>query len=129
MRFPHSITLSQLWPVLLLTQLLTVASCSTTSAIPDDEQLYTGISRITYNDDPTRTRHKGGRDSVGVITAVGNAVEAVNEVLRGGAASKVKDMLATNKKALTKAERKAIREEQKRTEADFATAKEEVEAV
>ena len=129
MRFPHSITLSQLWPVLLLTQLLTIASCSTTSAIPDDEQLYTGISRITYNDDPTRTRHKGGRDSVGVITAVGNAVEAVNEVLRGGAASKVKDMLATNKKALTKAERKAIREELKRTEADFATAKEEVEAV
>ncbi len=106
-----------------------LAACSTTSAIPDDEQLYVGIDKITYNDDPSRTRKKGGRDSVGVITAVGHAVEALNDVLKGGSVNRVTDMLAQNKKDLTKAERKALREEQKKTEADFATAKTEVEAV
>ncbi len=106
-----------------------LAACSTTSAIPDDEQLYVGIDKISYNDDPSRTRKKGGRDSVGVITAVGHAVEAVSDVLKGGSVSRVTDMLSQNKKDLTKAERKALREEQKKTEADFATAKTEVEAV
>lgn len=115
-------------PLLLVAACL-LSACSTTSAIPDDEQLYTGIRKITYNDDPSRTRHKGGRDSVGVITAVGRAVEAVSDVLKGGSTSKVTDMLATNKKQLTKAERKAAKEQQARTEADFATAKAEVEAV
>lgn len=126
---PYHILRRIVMPLLAVGAVAFLAGCSTTKAIPDDEQLYTGIKRITYTDDPSRARHKGGRDSVGVITAVGNAVEAVSEVLRGGGTKSVTDMLAANKKELTKAERKTQKEAQKRAEADFATAKEEVEAV
>ena len=58
--------------ITILLSALAFAACSTTRSIPDDEQLYTGISKITYADDPSVLRRKG-RDSVGVITAVANA--------------------------------------------------------
>ena len=116
-------------PLACLGLLALLAACSTTSALPEDEQLYTGIREISYKDSPLHRAKKGGRDSIGVITAVGNAVEAVGEVLKGGSVSKVTDMLAQNKKELTKAERKAAKQLQRKEEEDFSTAKEEVEAV
>ena len=63
--------------LLLCGLLLALAGCSTTRALPDDEQLYTGIDKITYADDPAMMRKKE-RDSVGVITAVADAVSEIN---------------------------------------------------
>lgn len=116
---------------LLLTLLVwgaIVTSCSTTRSIPDDEQLYTGISKITYADDPSVLRRKG-RDSVGVITAVADAVSKINQVIEGKSTLSADELLDKNKKTLTKEERKAQKAAQAQTEADFATAKEEVDAV
>lgn len=116
---------------LLLLLLITAAfatSCSTTRSLPDDEQLYTGISQITYSDDPAMLRCKG-RDSVGVITAVADAVSKFNQVIEGKSTLSIDELLNKDKKQLTKAERKAQKAAQAQTEADFATAKEEVNAV
>lgn len=116
---------------LLLLLLITAAfatSCSTTRSLPDDEQLYTGISQITYSDDPAMLRRKG-RDSVGVITAVADAVSKFNQVIEGKSTLSIDELLNKDKKQLTKAERKAQKAAQAQTEADFATAKEEVNAV
>ncbi len=116
---------------LLLLLLITAAfatSCSTTRSLPDDEQLYTGISQITYSDDPAMLRRKG-RDSVGVITAVADAVSKFNQVIEGKSTLSIDELLNKDKKQLTKADRKAQKAAQAQTEADFATAKEEVNAV
>lgn len=117
--------LGGLLPVL---PLLLLAACSTTSAIPEGEQLYTGIARIDYKDDPAKLRKKKGRDSTGVIVALADALTAVGDVLDGKAAVRP-DSLPGARKEMTREEQKAAKLEQKAAEADFATAKEEVEAV
>lgn len=117
-----------LYIITLFVTILLVASCSTTRVIPDDEQLYIGIKEITYNDAPTALKKKKGRDSTGVITAVADAARTVSDILEGKAAVNPGNVLG-KKEAQTKAERKAEREAQAKEEADFATAKEEVEAV
>ena len=114
--------------LLLYGLLLALAGCSTTRALPDDEQLYTGIDKITYADDPAMMRKKG-RDSVGVITAVADAVSKINSVIEGKSTLGADELLVNNKKKLTKEERKALKAAQAQTEADFATAKTEVDAV
>ena len=120
--------MNRILPLLLLPLLLLAAACSTTSALPDDEQLYTGIKDITYADDPVKLRKLKGRDSTGVITAVANALEAVNNALEGKA-SLTTDSLQQGRLTLTKEQKKALKVAQARDEADFAVAREEVEAV
>lgn len=121
---PHK-TLIGMTLVLLAATLL--AACSTTSAIPDGEQLYTGIKKITYTDDPALMR-KQKNDSTGVITAVADAVTTISDVLEGKSTlAQSAESLKNNK--MTKAEKKAAKKAQAKTEADFATAKTEVEAV
>ena len=113
-------------PFLLL--LPFVVACSTTRAIPEGEQLYTGIDETRFVDDPAELRKKKQRDSTGVITAVANAVTAVNEALEGRSHVSPNDLKAANQ-PLTKEEKKAAKAAQAQNEADFATAREEVEAV
>ena len=120
MKRPHYLILLPLLSLL-------AAACSTTSALPDDEQLYTGIKKITYADDPALRRTRKGRDSVGVITAVGNAVEAVSQALQGKGGSLTDALQPTQ--PLTKEEIKEAKRQQAADEADFATAKAEVDAV
>ena len=120
--------MNRILPLLLLPLLLLAAACSTTSALPDDEQLYTGIKDITYADDPVKLRKQKGRDSTGVITAVANALEAVNNALEGKA-SLTPDSLQQGRLTLSKEQKKALKVAQARDEADFAVAREEVEAV
>ena len=115
-----------LFPFLMLGML--VSGCSTTDAIPEDEQLYTGIKQITYSDDPVRLRKSKGRDSTGVIIALADAVTAVENVLQGKANVRLDSLLSSGKE-LTKEEKKLLKEAQKKNEADFAKAKEEVDAV
>ena len=114
------------YPFLLL--LPFVVACSTTRAIPEGEQLYTGINETKFVDDPAELRKKKQRDSTGVITAVANAVTAVNEALEGRSHVSLDDLKAANQ-PLTKEEKKAAKAAQAQSEADFATAREEVEAV
>lgn len=121
MKIIHSILLS----IGIVTLL---AACSTTRAIPDGEQLYTGIKSIDYTDSPTLKKKGKDRDSTGVITAVADALSALDNVLEGNATLRP-DTLTKGKRELTKDELKALKEAQKRSEADFAVAKEEVDAV
>lgn len=108
---------------------IVLSACSTTRSLPDDEQLYTGIAKIAYQDDPALMRKKGGRDSVGVITAVADAVTKINRVIEGQSTLSEQGLLSKDKNTLTKEERKAQKLAQEQNEKDFATAKEEVEAV
>lgn len=105
-----------------------LAACSTTRAIPDDEQLYTGIDDIVYEDSPSALRKKAARDTTGVITAVANAAKAVSDVLQGKG-TQATDSLLQSTKPQTKEERKVAEAARKRDEADFEVAREEVDAV
>ena len=113
--------------IVIISSLLLTA-CSTTRALPDDEQLYTGIKEITYKDDPTQMRKNKGNDSTGVITAVANAFAAVNDALEGKQSFSI-DSLKIKAQALTKEEKKAMKIAWAKNEADFEVAQEEVEAV
>lgn len=103
------------------------SACSTTSTIPDDEQLYTGIKDITYTDNPIKVT-KQSNDSTGVITAVADAFSKISSVIEGKTTLSTDSLLKSRKK-LTKAEKKEEKERKAQNAADFATAKAEVEAV
>ena len=66
----------------ILCFILTLGACSTTKNLPEGEQLYTGISQITFNDadikKPKRKQEKA--DTAGVITAIDNAVQTVGNL-------------------------------------------------
>lgn len=55
-------------------------SCSTTDHIPQDEVLYTGISEVAFNR-PLKRQKRTPKDSTGVITAISNAYNSVEELL------------------------------------------------
>ena len=68
-----------LFPTLLL---LLFSACSTTSQLPEGQVLYTGIKQITYSQEPVKPS-KVRRDSVGVITTISDAVNAIDDALSG----------------------------------------------
>lgn len=117
-----------------LLALLFVAGCSTTSQIPDDEQLYIGIKDIEYTSTPVR-RSSIRRDSVGVITTIGDAVKVVDNMLDGRMDDGIVGKLREDARNVfrSKEERTAeARAEEERATAEraaFETAKGEVEAV
>ena len=80
---------------------LLLTACSTTSKIPDDEQLYVGIKKIDYRATPALKKVKIRRDSVGVITTISDAVKAVDNALSGKADSERLDKLKEDAKAGT----------------------------
>lgn len=122
------------WLLTSLSLLLFFVSCSTTSQLPTDEQLYIGIDKIDYKNVP---EHKKWirRDSVGVITTIADVTNAVSDVLSGKASgdqlSGIKDSaLGTlTSKEKEKAEKKALEYERTVSKEAFETAKDEVEAV
>jgi hypothetical protein len=65
--------------ILLITTLIT-SGCYQTRNIPEDEYLYAGIKDIAYGH-RWGEKTKKNNDSTGVITAMGNAYNAVQEVL------------------------------------------------
>lgn len=113
----------------------TFTSCSTTKNLPEDEQLYVGIDEIVYNGNAKKKKKKQAaqNDSVGVITSIGNAVDAVNQVLSGGSVSDFADALAGGADASSTEKSKAeIKEQEVEAEKEaeaFETAKEEIDAV
>ena len=55
--------------------------------LPEGEQLYTGVKRVTYHL-PTTSNNSNGKsqaasDSAGVITSIANAVEAIDRAVNG----------------------------------------------
>lgn len=66
-----------MWATLAL-----LSGCSTTSHLPEGETLYVGIDKIDYSQVPQHSR-KIRRDSVGVITTIGDVVNTVSDVLSG----------------------------------------------
>ncbi len=104
-----------------------LAACSTTSHLPEGEQLYTGITEIAYG-------HKAGSkkgtkaDSTGVITAVGKAYSTVSDLLRGNV--KEQDLLRymQHNDSLTDGQRDTLQRAAEVLTAATATAKEEVNA-
>lgn len=106
------------------------AACSTTSHLPEEEQLYIGIDHISYNGTPLSSKHKAKQDSTGVITSIGNAVEAVGDVLRGNGTKAIEEQLQTSgNRKLSAEERRAEKQRYEAEAKAFATAKEEVDAV
>ena len=124
-------------PSLLLAALfaLLLASCSTTSHLPEGEQLYIGIADIDYNNSSAAKKSKkaakkaAAPDSVGVITSIGDAVKAVNAVLEGRGAGNLEALAQFAADSLSKEERARLKAAAERQAKDFETAKEEVDAV
>jgi len=102
-------------------------SCSTTKNLPEDEQLYTGIKSIDYADRPVK--FKAGRDSVGVITSIGRAVQAVDALFDGRGGDAAAQLLSPASDSLDKEELKRLKAQREADMADFSRAQEEVEAV
>ena len=124
-------------PAILLAALfaLLLASCSTTSHLPEGEQLYIGIADIDYNNSSAAKKSKkaakkaAAPDSVGVITSIGDAVKAVNAVLEGRGAGNLEALAQFAADSLAKEERARLKAAAERQAKDFETAKEEVDAV
>lgn len=108
--------------------LLTAASCSTTSNLPEGELLYTGIKNIAYSDAPT-AKKKANRDSVGVITSIGNAVKAVDNLLEGKGTGLPEGEQETTDAEMSREEKAKAEARLEADRRDFETAQEEVEAV
>ena len=130
MKFPHIFPTPRPLHLWLASLALLLSACSTTSHLPEDEQLYIGIDHISYDGTPLSSKHKAKQDSAGVITSIGNAVEAVGDVLRGNGTKALEEqMKAPEKRKLSAEERRAEKKRREAEQAAFATAKEEVEAV
>ena len=117
-----------LFPTLLL---LLFSACSTTSQLPEGQVLYTGIKQITYSQEPVKPS-KVRRDSVGVITTISDAVNAIDDALSGKSGLSTLANLKQSDSAQAAAEQaaaKAASRKQEITKAALETAKEEVEAV
>lgn len=104
------------WMVLAL---LLLASCSTTSNLPQGEVLYTGIKTIEYTDrfNPKKAR----KDSTGVIKSIAQSVKALEDLLANAPA----DSLSTQRKQSFQRLVEAVKADRQA----FEETKEEVEAV
>ena len=112
-----------------LVAILFMSSCSTTSNIPEDEQLYTGIKSIDYKG--VKRSSKVENDSAGIIKSIADAARTVDNLLNSKNAG-VKDLLELAGKSDTLSEKeRRIADKQKRT-ADakaWENASEEVDGV
>ena len=105
------------------------AACSVTDKIPDDELFYLGTKGITYIDQ--QKRDKAGRDSVGVITSIAEAVEAVDALVSGSAPVRGDSLAAdtATRRPPSREERARRRMEAEQEQKAFETAKAEIDAV
>lgn len=112
-----------------LVAILFMSSCSTTSNIPEDEQLYTGIKSIDYKG--VKRSSKAENDSAGIIKSIADAARTVDNLLNSKNAG-AKDLLELAGKSDTLSEKeRRIADKQKRT-ADakaWENASEEVDGV
>lgn len=97
---------------------ISMAACSTTRNIPEDELLYRGIRKVDFGEHATDRQDK---TEEGVITAIADAYETVEGVLRGNA-----DAM---READAKEAGDSIRKADRMDEENHELAKDEVQAV
>lgn len=111
---------------------LALISCSTTSNLPEDETLYTGIYEIAYGRKAMskKAKREARNDSTGVITAMADAYNAVEGLLAGtfDANAMMKQIESKQQQPLTRQQRDSLQREIKLVEAASQTAREEVDA-
>ena len=102
-----------------------LAACSTTSNIPEEEQLYAGIKKISYDAYPKqkkdKTTEEGGKE--GVILAIADAYNSVEELFAG-----LPSTTKSEKERLQQL-KDSVNSMRKQDKMAYNTAKEEVEAV
>ncbi len=94
--------------VLLVAASLLLVGCYQTKNIPEDEYLYAGIKDLSYGH-RWGEKKKKKTDSTGVITAFGDAYQAVEDVLHGNAPT-AENLIAPRE--LTPEEKDSIRRQQ-----------------
>lgn len=109
---------------------LLLTACSTTSNLPEDEQLYTGIKSIDYKG--VKTSDKEETDSVGIIKSIADAAKTVENLFSDKGSASVTDILtaAGANDTLSDKERRAAEKQQRAADAKaWETAQVEVEGV
>ncbi|MCF0199412.1 MAG: hypothetical protein HUK02_08830, partial [Bacteroidaceae bacterium] len=102
--------------------LMLLNACSETKNLAEDETLYVGIGKLTYNEQSACDRKAS--DSTGVITALGNAYHVVNSVLAGDVDAL--ELLKQNSATMSKQQRDSVKRVSKRDEQAFVAAQNEV---
>jgi outer membrane protein assembly factor BamA len=118
--------------ILFLTSVLLLWSCSITKNIPDGEQLYTGIEEITYSqaDYQKKKAALAANDSTGVIIAINDAVQSVDELLDGLSNPTFPELTeSVEAPKLTKEEEERLKVEQKKETEYFNIVRNELDAV
>lgn len=111
------------WVVLLV---LTQFACYETRYLPEGEVLYTGISDVSYGHRNVKKDANLAKDEEGVITAVADAYNSVESLLKGnGKLMPTKEELAQ----MSPAQRDSFKAEEALSREAMAQVKEEVEAV
>lgn len=117
--------------IVFIAALLFFAACSTTSHLPEDEILYTGISEIAYGHKAAQKRNKQSvrTDSVGVITTLSDAYSAVSGLLTGAEDSdeRLRRLLKDRDSHLTDRQRDSLRHEIEAYDQATSAVREEIE--
>ncbi len=119
-------------PLLLFPAMGSFTSCSTTKNLVEGEQLYVGIDDISYTDSVKKKKKrktKESSDSVGVITSIGKAIDAVSDVLNGKGSADAVEQLAGLTFSDDKKSQKTVATTETSEKEAFSQAREEVEAV
>ncbi len=98
----------KVYKALLIVATLFLVGCYQTKNIPEDEYLYAGIKDLAYGHKWGEKRKKQA-DSTGVITAFGDAYQAVEDVLHGNAPT-AENLISPRE--LTPEEKDSIRRQQ-----------------
>lgn len=112
--------------VLLMLVSFVLCGCYQTKNIPDDEYLYAGIQEIAYGYRWGEKKKKDkDKDSTGVITAVADAYDAVESVLKGNASAS-ESLESLDVHILSQAEQDSLRLQALADNEAYATTKAEV---
>ncbi|MBQ2123705.1 MAG: BamA/TamA family outer membrane protein [Bacteroidaceae bacterium] len=116
--------------VVIVGCLFQFVGCSTTKNVPEGEQLYVGIDEISYGAYLTKPKTAvGATDSTGVITAVSDVVNNIDEFLSGAVSASPQSAEQATIVALTAEEKALLKRRKKEETLHFEKVQEELEAV
>ena len=128
-RFYHKFIVESLTYLFHFSLFALLTACSTTSNLPEGEELYTGISEIAYGRKAEgKTKKKDTSDSTGVITSLFNAYNAIEDIFSGNYDARAALEKKSKDKTLTNAQRDSIRQEMAIYDEATETVKTEIEA-
>lgn len=103
-----------------------ITACSTTNNLPEGEVLYTGVEGIHYNGESRAVTKKARKDSTGVIVAIAETAERIENLLNGNATNANAEQSDEGKNHSKKA---LLKKENQQDAAALEVAMEEVNAV